>query len=277
LVWKSFQLLVVLAWLGSTALLVRKNYFPDTGRFPRVENALVSELFFERGQTSDLLLLVPGQGALGRVTVTARRFSVRLADAGFGTDTGELFFTGRFDAARLGGPTAMLGDVIWNGSLFLSRELETRGLRLQVRVPQLSLAGQLVTEADREDAAFVLKQNGKTLFDSRDPEGSRTALSLMGRMAGVEVPQPENLSDLGQVLRELEPTILCRHGAFSILGRRYDGYIVHVRWAPEAEVRFLVTELGELLRLEGVPNLDILGESFVPRELMEEDEEVDDS
>ena len=59
-----------------------------------VENEFVSDLVFDRGATSDLLLLMRGKGATGRLTVTTRRFSVRLEDAGFGDGTGELFFTG---------------------------------------------------------------------------------------------------------------------------------------------------------------------------------------
>lgn len=264
--------------MGSTALLVRKSYFPDLGQAPRVENSRVADLYFEKGQTTELLLVVPKKGAVGRLTVTPRRYSVRLSEAALQSAAGEIFFTGRFDPSRLP-KAAALGEVVWNGSLFLNRDLGSEGLRLQVRLPRLNLTGQIAVEGTPCRLAYQLKQGNLVLADSKNEEKNQELLSqlfLMGKMAGVAVPGKETVREWPALLQGLAPEIVCRHGQFTILGRRYDGYVVNLRWTADVQANLLITELGEFLRLEGVPGLEVLAESFVPEEMMEPEEGLHD-
>lgn len=269
----------MLVWVGSTALLVHKSYFPDAGRFPRVENSRVADLYFDQGQTTDLLLVMARRGAVGRFTVTPRRYSVRLTEAALARAVGEIFFTGRFDPTGLPGAAAAAGEVVWNGSIFLNRELGSEGLRLQVRLPQLNLVGQISVGGSPGRVAYQLKQGTVVLADSTNEAKNRelmAQMAFMGKMAGAAVPSMEALEGWPAMLEGLDPEVVCRHGQFGILGRRYDGYMVKIKWSPELQVNLLVTEMGELLRLEGIPQVDVIAESFVPEDLMEPEEGLDD-
>ena len=249
---------------------MQKSYFPDTGRFPLVESSQVSDLFFEKGQTTELLMVAEG-GAVGRLTVTPRRHSLRLTEAGLGDAAGEIFFAGRLDPGALP-MAAALGEIVWNGSLFLNRELGSEGLRIQLRMPKVDLMGQIVFEGKPSRLSYQFKQGAKVLVDSKDEEKLRALsgeLALVGKMTGLPVPGLDAIRDLPKLLEGFAPQLTCRHGQFAILGRRYDGYVVNLRWSADVQANFLITELGELLRIEGVPNLDIIAESFVPDKLIE--------
>lgn len=275
--WRCVQLLVVLAWMGSTALLVHKSYFPELSRFPKVENARVAEIYFDKGHTSDLLLVMPRKGAVGRLTVTPRRQSVRLSEAALQKAAGEVFFTGRFDPEGL--PLAPAGEIVWNGSLFLNQELGSEGLSLQVRLPKLNLTGQVMLEGTPPRVAYQLKQGTVVLADSRQPAKGGELLSQMalaGKLAGMDMPSADAVKEWPSLLQSLAPQIVCRHGQFRILDRRFDGYVVHLKWSTDAQVWMLVTEMGELLRIQGIPQMEVLAESFVPEEMMEPEEGVDD-
>ena len=91
------------------------------------------------------MLMVAEGGAVGRLTVTPRRHSLRLTEAGLGDAAGEIFFAGRLDPGALP-MAAALGEIVWNGSLFLNRELGSEGLRIQLRMPKVDLMGQIVFE-----------------------------------------------------------------------------------------------------------------------------------
>ena len=70
--------------------------------------------------------------------------------------------------------------------------------------------------------------------------------------------------------KELRPAVDCRRGRFRLFEGRYHGSILSLTWGGEARLRFYFSEFGELLKVEGIPDFLILGETFVPLRLFHE-------
>ncbi|MEO0444944.1 MAG: hypothetical protein AAF191_02590 [Verrucomicrobiota bacterium] len=271
------QVMIGCAWLLSTGFLIRRSYFPDLGGTTKIPVEDVSKIYFEKGQTAELLFLTD-QGAVGRLTVTPRSMSKRLRESGLPSETGELFITGRLNPVFLGEHAALIGDVIWNGSLFVDPEFRIRGQRLNLRLSELDVSLQLASGSKTEEVAFRVSQKGKTIADSssmESMEGTLIQVQTMAQLAGISFP------DLLAQAKEAEadfdfPEPTGRLGRFQIQGRRYEGYLLDISFHEEFRLRFILSELGELLRIEGIPSLDLLGEAFVPEEMMEYAEEAAD-
>ncbi|MEM0970635.1 MAG: hypothetical protein AAGJ31_14865, partial [Verrucomicrobiota bacterium] len=149
---------------------------------------------------------------------------------------------------------------------------------LNLRLSELDVSLQLASGSKTEEVAFRVSQKGKTIADSssmESMEGTLIQVQTMAQLAGISFP------DLLAQAKEAEadfdfPEPKGRLGRFQIQGRRYEGYLLDISFHEEFRLRFLLSELGELLRIEGIPSLDLLGEAFVPEEMMEYAEEAAD-
>ena len=265
---RAFQILIILFWLTTTMLLVKHAYFPEESRFPTVEREYVADLFFKEPRPSDLSILKDG-APYGRLSITPRpsitKPPVELENA---EGLREVFFSGYLhDHTK----DEVLGKMSWNGSLYVDRQFGAKAMRIQLRAPNLGASGYAVITLDPPDIRYQLKQGREVFFDSTDPERSEETMNTVKMLAeaqGMEFALPGfgDGEQLLEVLGTFEPEVDCRHGRFTLIADRYDGYLVTLKFMEDWKLRFYISELGELLKVDGVPGVVILGEAFVPEE-----------
>ncbi|MEM7013197.1 MAG: hypothetical protein AAF585_17130 [Verrucomicrobiota bacterium] len=266
---RVFQILIVLFWLTTTALLVKHAYFPEESRFPRVERQYVANLFFKEPRQSDLSIVKDGI-SWGRLTITPRpsitKPPLELQNP---TELREVFFSGYLhDHTK----DELLGKMSWNGSLYVDKQFGAKAMRIQLRAPNVGASGYAIITLDPPDVRYQLKQGREVFFDSADPDGNSetaNALKALAQTQGQEIgefPMLGNPEQLVGMLESFEPKVDCRHGRFTLVDERYDGYLVTLNFMEEWKLRFYISELGELLKVDGIPNIEILGDAFVPEE-----------
>ncbi len=272
LILRVAQIVIVVIWLLSTGLLVRRTYFPESGLQPKVDPRHVATLFFgERGATD--MALVADERVYGRFSVNPRAIrSNDFVPEQFERGDREVFFHGiLFEVPGL--PDA--GQIFLNGSLYVDGAFAAKGLRLQVRVPADTLTGQIYALLEPPSLAFELRQAGEVVLDSREPGTTDELMKEMRSMAsgmGVELPEMDWAGEIAPLVAMIQPEVQCRHGRFSILEKWYDGYIVQLRIQGEDGLRLYFSELGELLRVDGLPGVSLVGETFIPQDMRDEPE-----
>lgn len=269
---RILQLLILISWFTTTFYLVRRSYFPDEERYPEAPIDYVSDLFFSRVSQSELLISHDGR-PISHLTVTPksadyvppileeRREQLR-----------EINYIGLVREEV----NPQFGAVDWHGAVYVNPEFEPEALRMTLRSPRMGLNGELLLVLNPPHIRFRLGQGDMTILNSQDPEGTMNLLRSAGAMApGME----ENLAmledfdrdQLHQMIATLDPTVMCRHGQFQILGDRYEGYIVKISLFEGAAIRLYLSEMGELLMMDGIPNVEVLGEAFISQDTLTQD------
>lgn len=260
---------IVLLWLTTTTLLVLKNYFPDETRYPKVDREFVADLFFSKGSSSDLAILKDGE-VMGRLTITPRPHPTSKVPSELARpELREVFFSGYLLQHTEDLP---LGQLSWNGSLYMAGGFEVKGVRTQVRMPNFGVVALATVSLDPPDFDYQLRQGQQVIMDSTDPEKSEETMAqlrLLAQMQG-QALDPSLFSGNGEqllaALKSFEPKVDCRHGQFKILDDPADGYLVTLSFIEDFKLKFYISELGELLKVEGLPEMTVLGEAFVPED-----------
>ncbi len=266
---RILQIAIVLAWLGSTTVLIQRTYFPDEERYPEADAKEVAELFFEQAKSTDLAILRNGR-QIGRMNLNPRsghsKSPITWDESGA---VREIFFSGFLTEKTEPGEISF-GQMSWNGSVFLDSDMKLSAVRLGGRVPQLA-TGQVQLSLYPPNLTYEIRQGREIAFSSNDPEKTRRTLEEFSQLLG-EMPIDLGILDqdseqLGQLLAMVQPTVDCRHGQFRIFEDRYHGFIISLSLLEEWKVRVFLSELGELLKIDGIPDLLILGEAFVPQDI----------
>ncbi len=263
---RVLQLLIVVVWLGSTVLLIRRTYFPDEGRYPAVPVEDVASLFFIHGKPTDLAILRDGR-QFGRLNVNPRyRPTHPPVEIEGETEIREIFFSGFLTEEA---KDTQLGQLSWNGSIYVNPEVHLLALRIAGRAPQVA-SGSALIAVDPPRLSYEIRQGREVVLSSTDPAKTRATLEEASQLLGdlpLDFGALENAEQqLGPALALLRPQVDCRHGQFKMFGDRYDGFILTLTFVDEWKLRFYLSELGELLKVDGIPNLVILGEAFVPQD-----------
>jgi len=262
---RILQLLIVCLWLTTTFHLVRRSYFPDDARFPEAPVDYVSSLFFKNTDQPDLIVL-QGDKRLGQLTITPRRAErVPPTLQSRKEELREIFFVGLLAEEF---SKSAYGQVTWNGTLYVDSLFRPEGFRLVVRSPSAGINAEVMLALDPPDLKYRVKQSSVVLLHSDDMEGTRDMLKEASELQGqtgldLSVLDQLNKEELHKMISSLEPTVDCRHGQFRIQGDRYEGYIVKLSLMDGVDLRLFISELGELLKLDGIPNVEILGDAFV--------------
>ncbi|MEM1297383.1 MAG: hypothetical protein AAGH89_18605 [Verrucomicrobiota bacterium] len=264
---RCIQILIVLAWLGSTSVLIQRTYFPDEKRYPIVPVSDVLNLFFDQGGSTDLAILQGGK-LLGRMNVNPRsRLSNPPKPLQDNRDVREVFFSGFLTEEA---KSLQFGQLSWNGSFYLDDALNLVAFKLGGRVPELA-NGYILVMIDPPELIYEIRQGREVVLSSNVPEKTHDVLSQASEMLGNSQLEPgflENADEqIGPMIALLKPQIECRHGQFKMFGDRYDGFIVSVQVLGDWKLRLYFSELGELLKVDGISDLLILGEAFVPQDL----------
>ncbi len=264
---RCIQILIVLGWIGSTALLIRKTYFPDEKRYPIAPVDDVLGLFIEQGGSTDLAILKDGK-LFGRMNVNPRsRLSNPPKPLQNARDIREVFFSGFLTEAA---KDLQFGQLSWNGSFYLDDALDLVAFKLGGRVPELA-NGYFLVMLDPPELVYEVRQGREVVLSSNEPEKTHEILSQASKMLGsseFDFRTLENADEqIGPMVALLKPQIECRHGQFRMFGDRYNGFIVSVQVLGEWKTRLYFSELGELLKVDGISDLLILGEAFVPQDL----------
>jgi hypothetical protein len=144
-------------------------------------------------------------------------------------------------------------------------------IRLQIRAPNLSASIHAVITFDPPDIQYEIKQGQDVILDSANAGQIQDAFDELEKLGG-QKGQLLNLSKLGdpkELLRWImafEPKVDCRHGRFDLLGENHEGYILKLIFLDSFHMRFCFSEMGELILIEGIPEIVIVGEAFAPEE-----------
>lgn len=288
---RILQIVIVLFWLGTTAALIRRTYFADFSRFPSVDPSEVAEKFFAHTSSSDLILLQDGE-LLGRLFLSPRTQvrSRNLQQKAFAEGSREIAFHCRIApeevATQLPEEVMLTERMEANGSIILDSDLKWSSVRVRVQLPEMRVQGRAVLQQD--PLTYQVEYADQLLLDSRRPELLTERLEEVRGMvdqhpalANLDLSMLESLQG-GQAMElihqslvgQLQPRVDARKGSFRMLAHRYNGYIVRLDWVEgENGLTLFLGENGELLRIEGVPGFEILGELFVPQELLVDPED----
>ncbi len=265
MIFRFLQLLIFFLWLGTTFFLVRRAYFPDENYFKPASIDYVSDLFFGRVDKSDLVISQDGK-RVSFLSVTPNR--PQHLPTKLQAEPGELLEIHCFllTDEKL---QDQMGQIIVSGSVYVDPLFQPQACSLALRAPHLNLNGELLMVLDPADLSFRIRQAKTTLLSSDDLDSSldllKSASALSPQAPDLSLIEGFNLEQVEQLIGSLEIEVDCRHGQFRILGDRYEGYILQFRLFEGVELRLYLSELGELLRIDGIPNIKILGEAFVPQ------------
>ena len=273
---RVLQILVTILWVGMTSALVVRNYWGDERHFPKVDPERVVSRFLEKEYHGDLLI-IRDEAFLGRLVVTPREprtWNVEGHPLSEGAREIYLSLPNSLNLADEG----WLGWIEGYASFFLKSDLHLDAIRVQALSPENRMSGLVQAKLDPFYFRYQARQEGKILLDSLQPELMQEWVQVAhdaGLTAGLDpsilelLNQPNLFTQMAQAFHgQLIPRVQCRKGRFQIFSGRYRGYILYLQWEGNMELRFYMSEAGDLLKVGGVPGVEILAEAFVPIEML---------
>lgn len=266
---KLLQGLIIVFWLATTTRLILHAYFPEESRFPIVAREHVAELFFKDPKSSDMAILRDGEN-FGQLSVSARKEISKSPDFLENPEgLREIFFNGFIAEKKTALDPVSIAN--WSGSLFVDERFGLHAVRLQLRIPRTDVDARAVLTMDPPDVRYEIKQGQNVLLDSANPKGVQEVFDELEKLGGkraewLDISRLGNPDELLRWIMAFEPKIDCRHGRFELLGEKHEGYIIKLIFLDAAHIKFCFSELGELVLVDGLPKVEIVGEAFAPEE-----------
>lgn len=252
--WSRFlQLFILVFWLGTVGLLIRKHTLPPEEGMTPVDLHEPMEAFFS--SNSSTLLLVSEQGKrIGQATLSG---SHRPQDP---LSLRDLSVTGSLESASDGSPKGRTG-AFWRGHLSFSQDYEPKAGQLLIRLPGQDVSVIFSYDVDQGGLGTDVISGGQTLFRSRPgievaPDVATPWFPLVSAWTqGLK----SSLAD-GSTPPVGQPS--ARRGIIVVGNQKLPAYLIRLPLPADQWIKIYLSQAGEPLQAETSFGIDVSSEPF---------------
>ena len=233
MLYRAFAALIVLFWLGMTALLIRNEVRPGESRLREIPVAHVLKLVFLHEQASSLDIRYE-KALVGHLRIHPQ---VRRED-----DARVVRFAG--DIAFVI-PGMNRERIEWDGVVEMTRQLETRLVRigLKSRAPNPYRA-EITLDLVARTGRYQLRSEDRVVEDREYPLDGNSALTLLREL---QVP-PEMVAMMEAAGAAQPVEFSARQSTLELQGDQLDTSLVSIRQNGQTLLEVHISELGHVLR-----------------------------
>ncbi len=239
-IWRIAYILIIVFWLGMTGLLVRQTYFPPDDGLLSVSPQMVLQRLSQHSDYINSLTLLRGKEKLGHAAISAKLWVDQATDQpkGYTLQAGGMIEGKTWDQPEF--------NVSWSFTGRLDETEHWQLLDLRLRSPISAVV--FIWEKGMEQPKIEVHQNGKMIMDTQ-------ALMAQAKTAAM-LPGLSALSMLGnggnqkQITPETAIKLTAKQGWLMLANQRRKGFQLTFNLLDLAEARAMMTETGELARVE---------------------------
>ncbi len=253
------SVLIVAFWLVMSGLLVQLTYFPEESRLSKVDPEYVVGLFLRNEELSELQVYKDGQ-PVGDLQVQAK--TQREEDRRSRAREVKFLATGEVELPNL--PRQMLR---WNGTLRLGADRSLEEIKVMVRFEEPDAQVALKIHPKTRDFSYEVTQDEQVVAtsDSKDPQAPGAAQMRMLLMAWGVNPESLENPEVAAAEQQRLTALSARHGQIDVGEQRIHAYILTLTVLGGQEIKFYLTEAGELVRVTTSLGYEMLSEVLAPR------------
>ncbi|MFV1994259.1 MAG: hypothetical protein ACC661_02390 [Verrucomicrobiales bacterium] len=265
--WKVLGGAITLFWLVVNGYLVNGLIHPQGGGLSEVPPEFVAALFLGRAEPSQLIV-VRGERMVGELSVGSRRGGG--PDPAFPTADEVALRLSIAGWLALNHPALEARRVTGRMTLGLGEDYALQALAVKLRIPGVPRGFELSYDPGRSDLRY--RFTGDADGDGADGGAAMPVelpqLEMMLAMWGVDIrgllPPSREEKPEGKMARGEAERFRARHGLLGFRGERFHGYVLESVLPGGQTLEMVFSDAGELMRVRGLLDYELLAEIFVP-------------